>query len=223
MRDLLGPSGLDCANHLDSACKRGRETSKGLGEHEWVQISDVERRERSKSRIREKRQSMGRDESNRCLKLGLTHLESGDYEQAVEQLSMAIELNPRDAAVYHNRGLALGELRDYDRAIEDFTQVIALEPQSAQAYCNRGAAYGNSGRHQRAIEEFDRAIELNPRDAGLHVMRGFAHSALGQHDLAVGDIERGIEVCESDVERQQLRELLQRVARLRARPAGSSG
>jgi tetratricopeptide (TPR) repeat protein len=69
---------------------------------------------------------MACDERGRFLDLALTHLESGDYEQAVEQLSMAIELNPRDVAAYHNRGLARGELRDYRRAIEDFTQVIAL-------------------------------------------------------------------------------------------------
>jgi Flp pilus assembly protein TadD len=65
---------------------------------------------------------------------GLAHIETGDYDSAVSDLSEAIRLNPKDAAAYTQRGWAFGEKRQFDRAITDLDEGIRLDPAAASAY-----------------------------------------------------------------------------------------
>ena len=50
----------------------------------------------------------------------------------------AIELDPKDANAYYNRGLAKSELKQYKEAIADYDKAIELNPKDAAAYYNRG-------------------------------------------------------------------------------------
>ena len=54
-----------------------------------------------------------------------------DYDQA-------IQLNPKYARAYHNRGSAWGNKGDLDRAIADYNQAIRLDPKDVKSYYNGG-------------------------------------------------------------------------------------
>ena len=57
----------------------------------------------------------------------------GEYRQAVEVLTQAIELEPDDADIYINRGAAYAALAEYELAIADYDQAIELEPDNVTA------------------------------------------------------------------------------------------
>ncbi|MBI4301481.1 MAG: tetratricopeptide repeat protein [Chloroflexi bacterium] len=57
------------------------------------------------------------------------------------KIRKTIELDPRDARAYYNRGTAYLDKEDSDRAIQDLTKAIELNPRFTQAYVNRSAAY----------------------------------------------------------------------------------
>ncbi|HDI72543.1 MAG TPA: tetratricopeptide repeat protein, partial [Candidatus Altiarchaeales archaeon] len=78
-------------------------------------------------------------------RLGLREYEKGNYKQAIEYYSKAIEYNPNDASLYNNRGLAYYNLQQYDKAIADYTKAIEIKPDFADAYYNRGLAYFRKG------------------------------------------------------------------------------
>ena len=86
-------------------------------------------------------------------------MKKGDYDRAIDDLNMAIDLKP-DCIAYSNRGIAYDKKGDYDRAIEDFTKVIDLKPDYAEAYNSRGGTYGKKGDVDRAIADFNKAIDL---------------------------------------------------------------
>ena len=86
--------------------------------------------------------------------------DAGDYQKAIDDLSMAIELDPADAEAYNNRGYAYGELGEYQKAVDDLSMAIELDPQLAEAYNNRGYAYGHLGEHQEAITDYNRVLSL---------------------------------------------------------------
>jgi len=62
-----------------------------------------------------------------------------DTNEAIEDLTKAIELNPRYAEAYAGRGTAKADKRDFTGAIEDFTIAIELQPSYAMAYIGRAA------------------------------------------------------------------------------------
>ena len=94
----------------------------------------------------------------------------------VYSISQAIELNPRDAKVYYNQGIAWYNKGDYDRAISDFNKAIELNPRYANAYNNRGIVWAKTSNHDRAISDFNKAIELNPKLVETYKNQGNARS-----------------------------------------------
>jgi tetratricopeptide (TPR) repeat protein len=59
----------------------------------------------------------------------------GEYEKAIADLTLAIELAPQNNAVaFAQRGNVRAELGDYGRAINDFRQALAVDANSAEVH-----------------------------------------------------------------------------------------
>ena len=84
----------------------------------------------------------------------------GDYQGAIADCNEAIELDPKNATAYNNRGYAKGKLVDYQGAIADYNKAIELEPKDAAAYNNRGRAKRELGDYQGACLDWGKAGEL---------------------------------------------------------------
>ena len=67
------------------------------------------------------------------------------------EYNKAIEIDPKNALPYNDRGVAYRGKGDYDPTIADYTKAIEIDPKYALAYCNRGAAYADKGEYDRAI------------------------------------------------------------------------
>jgi tetratricopeptide (TPR) repeat protein len=77
----------------------------------------------------------------------------------------AIQLDPKNAHRYYNRGIAYSSKGDHDRAIQDYDRAIELDPKYGIAYDNRGYSYASKGNLDRAIQDYDQAIQLDPKMA----------------------------------------------------------
>ena len=64
---------------------------------------------------------------------------------AIQDYDKAIEINPKYAEAYFNRGSAYLEQGDPIVAIQDYDMAIALDPKFAAAYVNRGYARNAQG------------------------------------------------------------------------------
>ena len=51
---------------------------------------------------------------------------AGDYQEAIQDLSRVIEINPNFAEAYYRRGLANFDLGNWEEAMADYTQALAL-------------------------------------------------------------------------------------------------
>ena len=118
----------------------------------------------------------------------------GQHDRAIQDYDQAIKLDPSDAIVYNNRGIAYSTKGQHDRAIQDYDQAIKLNPSDATAFNNRGLAYSAKGQLDRAIQDYDQAIKLDPSDAIVYYNRGIAYSAKGQHDRAIQDYDQAIKL-----------------------------
>ncbi|MBP8984479.1 MAG: tetratricopeptide repeat protein [Syntrophobacterales bacterium] len=125
---------------------------------------------------------------------GTSLWESEKYDGAIEAFTKAIELNPKYAKAYRNRGITYASLGNYRQAIKELDKAIELDPKNALAYVSRGLTYASLGNYKRAIEDYDRAIELDPKAVVAYVSRGIAYAKLGNYRQAIEDYDRAIEL-----------------------------
>jgi tetratricopeptide (TPR) repeat protein len=78
-------------------------------------------------------------------------LYKAQYDQAIADLDKAIEIDPRLAQAYNNRGWAYIKKWQYDQAIFDFNKTIEIDPRFVEAYFNRAIIYF-------LVEEYDKSL-----------------------------------------------------------------
>lgn len=81
------------------------------------------------------------------------------YREALEQYSKAIELDPKLAVAYNNRGFVHWNLNNYEQAITDYSRAIELKPKYAMAYNNRAFAHKALGNKEAAIADFEKVLK----------------------------------------------------------------
>ncbi len=104
----------------------------------------------------------------------------------------AIELNPRLAPAYEERGLNYYFQGKYNEVIEDFTNYIRLVPNKADAFRMLGMAYLKINNYEKAIVNFDKALDLEPEIKGVFGYRAEAFRMIGQLDKAIDDSNRAL-------------------------------
>ena len=109
---------------------------------------------------------------------GNEHWKQGEYQEAIDDYTSAIKINPDDADAYVNRGAAYHNLGKHQEAIDDFNTAIKINPNYAKAYYNRGMVCKKLGRYQEAIADYTTAIKINPDDADAYVNRGISKAYL---------------------------------------------
>jgi protein O-mannosyl-transferase len=92
---------------------------------------------------------------------------SQDMQGALNDFSMAIELNPSYTMAYNNRGIIRGSLEDFEGALEDFNKAVELEPGYADAIYNRGNAHYYLGLINEACSDWSQAERLGSKQAGV--------------------------------------------------------
>jgi len=119
-----------------------------------------------------------------------------DFDQAIEEYSVAIRLDDMNFSPYANRGATYGILGKYDLAIEDLSKAIQLGQKCvcASLYYDRGKAYALQGRYGLAIDGFTTAIQSGHKDCDVYRARGFAYFRMGNHGKAVADLDEAIKI-----------------------------
>ncbi|MGL1446900.1 tetratricopeptide repeat protein, partial [Vibrio parahaemolyticus] len=72
----------------------------------------------------------------------------------------ALVLNPRNTAVYFNRGVVRGQLNDREGAIQDYNKAALYSPKNKDVWFNRGTERMNKDDYSGAISDFSKSIGL---------------------------------------------------------------
>ena len=112
----------------------------------------------------------------------------------------AIEINPKDAYAYNNRGVAYYKDGQYEKAISDYSKAIEINPNLTEAYLNRGITFDDIGQHNKAISDYSKAIEINPNLAEAYHDRGIAYTKENKYNEAISDFNKAIEINPDDFE-----------------------
>ena len=125
---------------------------------------------------------------------GVSLLQSGQYDRAIEAFSQALELDPQYSEAYLNRGLAWAGKGEFTQAIANYTKALELNPRESNAYLHRGVAWARKGDLDRAIADYTKALELTPKDGRAYYHRGAAWAEKGDLDRGLSDAAKALEL-----------------------------
>jgi tetratricopeptide (TPR) repeat protein len=93
---------------------------------------------------------------------GLSSLNRGRPEEALESFNRAISIDPNHPDGYLGRANTLNTLGRYQESLKDYERVIEINPEIANAYVNRAIAYSHLKEYEKAILDYEKALELDP-------------------------------------------------------------
>src|SRR4051794_4174052 len=82
--------------------------------------------------------------------------EQRKWQEALDEIRAATDINPYNASWYFNIGLTLDELGRHDEAIHAYEQALAIDPDDVQALYRLGLDLHQVGRFDDAIASFQR-------------------------------------------------------------------
>src|SRR5262249_54055458 len=140
------------------------------------------------------------DQFDRLHLLGVIFSQRGNHAEAVRQIDVALEINPKAASAHTNRGNALQALKRFDEALASYDKALALKPDFAEAFNNRGNALQALKRFDEALPTSDAALAVNPNHAEALTNRGIALQALKRFDEALASYDRALAVKPDNAE-----------------------
>jgi tetratricopeptide (TPR) repeat protein len=86
--------------------------------------------------------------------------EQGKYKEAIEFLSKALELNPKDIECYNNRAWDYYDLGEFNKSMADFKSLLEIDSVNTAAIYGIGFLCYEQKQYQKAINNFDKIIKL---------------------------------------------------------------
>jgi len=109
----------------------------------------------------------------------------GRVAEAVEQLNLALEIEPQDPAALRTLGVAYEKQGRLDLAVGKYRSALKANPDNKYAHYNLGIALEKQGEPQAALAEFAAALRLDPEYADAHNNLGVIHAGMGEMEEAV--------------------------------------
>jgi tetratricopeptide (TPR) repeat protein len=112
-------------------------------------------------------------------------VQAGNFEDAIDNYSTAIELDPSNHVLYSNRAAAYCSVNQFQSALKDAQKCINLAPKFAKGYGRKAAALCGLNRRGEAVQSFHQGLSQCPEDGGL--MKGLAELMPPEHKPRAGD------------------------------------
>lgn len=147
------------------------------------------------------------DESEELRIRAKLHIESQNYQAAIEDCNRLLQLTPNDSEVYWCRQIAWHRLGNNQEAIKDCNEFLKLQPNSAQGYSFRAALFEITGNLQRALDDCNQALSINNSDVNeiAYTLRGDIYVQLENYQAALQDFNQSIRLDPEDIKIYQKR------------------
>ena len=133
-------------------------------------------------------------------KTGITAMQEGKYENAVEAFLKAVEEDPKDAVGYINLGNVFASIGDPEKAEPFFQQAITLDEDAGTAYYGLANLYFNKERYEEASKLYETAVRKGIDEADAYFMLGKSLERSDNGKLALPYLQRAAELAPDDLE-----------------------
>ena len=115
-----------------------------------------------------------------------------NHDEAIVDLTKAIELKPDDNSLYIMRGNQHKWKGEFDPALNDYNTALTLDPERSWTYYERGDLFFNFNKLYEAGSDLTKAIELNPDYSNAYMRRGLLYSNCREYENAIADFDQAL-------------------------------
>jgi tetratricopeptide (TPR) repeat protein len=130
-------------------------------------------------------------------KAGTEFMVSMKYEDAVEQFTSAVGLEPSNADYYFARGQANEKLLRYADAKADYEKVIVFDAKNVDALVSLGDIANKTGNYNEALRHLNRATAVDKRSKRAYPVKVITLLALEQFDQALKVADTAVTIDDS--------------------------
>jgi tetratricopeptide (TPR) repeat protein len=106
---------------------------------------------------------------------GNVYAHNGDREAALKSFSQALDLDPKMATGYVNRGFVLNDLKQAGKGSKDFQTALQLDPGYGEAHLGLAYAYLQLHRPKPALTQLETAQRILGKSHAWHLARAEAY------------------------------------------------
>ena len=141
-------------------------------------------------------QEAARSRSRAHTDLGAAYFQQGKMDIALEEFTLAAEIDPTFGFAYNGLGLVNAALKQDDAAKQAFKKAISLEPDNSEARNNYGNFLCSRGQYKESIKEYLIAVK-NPiyaTPSGAYTNAGICASRGGDKSNAEVYFSKALEI-----------------------------
>ncbi len=136
--------------------------------------------------------------SKQYMKAGEEFARKMSFEDAIEQFTKAIELDPEFDKAYIQRAIAYIQLNDYKNASADFDRAIVFNEKEGELYYLSGNSYYQLGENVIALDRLDNAIDLKNNFLEALQLRSVVLMELRRYKEALDDCRSSLKIKEDE-------------------------
>ncbi|MFX0102170.1 MAG: tetratricopeptide repeat protein [Candidatus Hodarchaeota archaeon] len=107
------------------------------------------------------------------------------FEESIEYLDKALEIDPEDNSSLYCKAQALGMMGKYEEALENVNKLLELDEEDNIAWFNKATYLVNMEKFKESLECYDRSLEIDPGYDIVHHDKAVALAQLGRHKEAI--------------------------------------
>jgi tetratricopeptide (TPR) repeat protein len=105
---------------------------------------------------------------------GNVYAHNGDHEAALKNYTRALELDPKMAAGYADRGFVYNDVKQPGKGVKDFETALQLEPGNGEAHLGMAYSYLQLHRPKSALAHLDAVQKISGKSHAWHLARAEA-------------------------------------------------
>jgi tetratricopeptide (TPR) repeat protein len=117
---------------------------------------------------------------------------TGNYEEAIEQLLAAAEINDTIAEIHMALGRNYLAIEEFDQAVFQFTKAYSLNPSAPEPNWYISRVYARIGEFARAVQYAEQAVSDSPSDPFMHGNLGSMFFRNLQFNRALDSLELAV-------------------------------
>ena len=121
----------------------------------------------------------------------------GRYDEALQAIDKALDLNPRNEVAWLNKGNALTKMGRLIDALRCFNAALKVNLRYEVAWNNKGNTLARLGHFEEALACYQRALAIDPEYRGAWVNKGYVLTKLGRYDEATSCADRVLRLNET--------------------------